>query len=81
MDVKAAHAAVKKYQIFAYQEAAAPPTVDLWKSVGAVNALKLPMACTLTQFQAGHKYHFSVRAEDEHGRVGDFCQAQTVLLT
>lgn len=42
-------AKVKKYQLFAYQETNMPPTVDLWKAVGDVSALPLPMACTLTQ--------------------------------
>ena len=52
-------------QIYAYQENPSQPaatiTSSLWKKLGDVNALPLPMACTLTQFQAGHKYHFTVR--------------------
>merc|ERR1712037_655652 len=58
-----------------------PPTTSLWKKVGDVKALPLPMACTLTQFQRGNKYHFAVRAIDEHKRVGDFCEPQTIALS
>jgi hypothetical protein len=80
MDVKFLHATVVMYQIFAYQEGSAPPNTNLWKKVGDVKALPLPMACTLTQFQKGHKYHFAVRAQDEHRRVGDFCEPHTIAL-
>lgn len=75
------HADVSSYQIYAYQEGSQPPSVNLWKKVGDVKALALPMACTLTQFQTGHKYHFAVRARDVHSRVGCFSDAQTILLT
>eukprot|EP00095_Tigriopus_kingsejongensis_P011201 maker-scaffold263_size232787-snap-gene-1.20 protein:Tk11201 transcript:maker-scaffold263_size232787-snap-gene-1.20-mRNA-1 annotation:"ubiquitin-protein ligase bre1" len=69
------------YQIYAYQEGATPPSVSLWKKVGDVKALPLPMACTLTQFQKGHKYHFAVRAMDIHKRVGIFSDPQSIQLT
>ena len=82
MDLRiAVHAGVTSYQIFAYQEGAAAPVVSLWKKVGDVKALPLPMACTLTQFQRGHKYHFAVRAQDTYSRVGRFSEPQTIQLT
>lgn len=43
------HETIASYQLYAYQEGAAPPSANLWKKVGSVKALELPMACTLTQ--------------------------------
>ncbi|XP_071105052.1 activating transcription factor 7-interacting protein 1-like isoform X2 [Haliotis cracherodii] len=75
------HAEIASYQLFAYQESSAPPSTTLWKKVGDVKALPLPMACTLTQFQEGNKYHFAVRAVDNHTRLGDFSDPSTIHLT
>ncbi|XP_060573444.1 activating transcription factor 7-interacting protein 1-like isoform X2 [Ruditapes philippinarum] len=75
------HAEISNYQLFAYQETSAPPVPSLWKKVGDVKALPLPMACTLTQFQVGNKYHFAVRAMDAHNRVGDFSDPGSIHLT
>ncbi|XP_034235578.1 uncharacterized protein LOC117641950 isoform X2 [Thrips palmi] len=74
------YADIESYQLFAYQEGAAPPNPGLWKKVGDVKALPLPMACTLTQFVEGHRYHFTVRAVDKHGRVGPFSQQGSIRL-
>ena len=43
------HETIASYQLFAYQEGSIPPNSSLWKKVGSVKALELPMACTLTQ--------------------------------
>ena len=74
------HATVAKYQIFACQESPGQETEPVWKKVGDVNALPLPMACTLSQFTKGRKYHFVIRAEDVHSRRGRFCGIETVIM-
>jgi hypothetical protein len=71
---------VQYYQIFAYQEGPELPQSRLWKKIGDVKALPLPMACTLTQFAEGNKYHFAVRAQDIHLRVGGYSAPQSISL-
>jgi len=76
------HAIISSYQIYAYQETPQQKAdATLWKKVGDVKALPLPMACTLTQFLKGNKYHFAVRAKDVHTRVGHFSDPQSIALT
>ncbi|KAK3511131.1 hypothetical protein QTP70_032096 [Hemibagrus guttatus] len=78
-------APVDSYHLYAYhqdqQSASAgsstqSPTHSLWKKIGEVKALPLPMACTLTQFVSGSTYYFAVRAKDVYGRFGPFCEPQ-----
>jgi len=77
----ASHAGISSYQLYAYQESTHQrPDPSLWKKVGDVKALPLPMACTLTQFMRGNKYHFAVRAMDNHSRVGQFSEPNSILL-
>nr|XP_018913103.1 PREDICTED: activating transcription factor 7-interacting protein 1-like isoform X1 [Bemisia tabaci]XP_018913104.1 PREDICTED: activating transcription factor 7-interacting protein 1-like isoform X1 [Bemisia tabaci]XP_018913105.1 PREDICTED: activating transcription factor 7-interacting protein 1-like isoform X1 [Bemisia tabaci] len=77
---KEKYAEIVSYQLFAYQEGSEPPNTDLWKKVGDVKALPLPMACTLTKFVVGHRYHFAVRAVDEHSRVGEYSTPDNIML-
>jgi len=74
------HEVIASYQLYAYQESAQKPTSALWKKVGSVKALELPMACTLTQFMPGHRYHFAVRAVDSKNRVGAFSDPRSIRL-
>jgi hypothetical protein len=72
---------IVRYQLFALQDMGANNPPSQWKKIGVVNALPLPMACTLTQFMPGNKYHFTVRAQDEHGRCGLLSEPCTITLT
>ncbi|XP_068967712.1 activating transcription factor 7-interacting protein 1-like isoform X2 [Bombus flavifrons] len=73
MNLSDKYADIVSYQLYAYQEiAGVPPNTSLWKKVGDVRALPLPMACTLTQFSEGNNYHFAVRAVDIHSRKGQY---------
>lgn len=81
MQLTSEYEEIASYQLYAYQEGSAPPSTTLWKKVGDVKALPLPMACTLTQFMEGHKYHFAVRAVDVHTRVGPFSTPGNIVLT
>lgn len=73
------HANIASYQLFAYQETEGPVDSSLWKKVGDVNALPLPMACTLTQFVDKNRYYFTVRAVDTYQRFGPFSDPVSIL--
>lgn len=80
MMLEGRHAPIMNYQLFALQDGGTPENGHQWKKIGVVKALPLPMACTLTQFLPGNKYHFAVRATDETGRLGPFSDPCTITL-
>ena len=80
MALEERHASVMNYQLFALQDGGTAENPHQWKKIGVVKALPLPMACTLTQFLPGNKYHFLVRATDELGRLGEYSDACTITL-
>lgn len=50
LDVTSEMATIESYQLYAYQEnKSVPINSSLWKPIGRLDALPLPMACTLTQ--------------------------------
>ncbi|XP_034543033.1 activating transcription factor 7-interacting protein 1 isoform X8 [Notolabrus celidotus] len=71
-------ATVDSYHLYAFHQdnSSSNAAQQHWKKIGEVNALPLPMACTLTQFQSGSTYYFAVRAKDIYGRFGPFCEPQ-----
>ncbi|XP_008414398.1 activating transcription factor 7-interacting protein 1 [Poecilia reticulata] len=71
-------ATVDSYHLYAFHQdnSSSGTAQQHWKKIGEVNALPLPMACTLTQFQCGSTYYFAVRAKDIYGRYGSFCEPQ-----
>ena len=75
-------AKIDNYELFACQDGAESTTPPImWKKIGIVKALPLPMACTLSQFSSGNKYHFAVRAVDSQERAGPFSDPCTISLT
>ena len=80
MPLEEKHAPVMNYQLFALQDGGTTENPHQWKKIGVVKALPLPMACTLTQFLPGNKYHFAVRGTDELGRLGPFSDPCTITL-
>ncbi|XP_058955766.2 activating transcription factor 7-interacting protein 1 [Pocillopora verrucosa] len=80
MALEERHAPIMNYQLFALQDGGTTENPHQWKKIGVVKALPLPMACTLTQFSPGNKYHFLVRATDVNGRQGECSEACTITL-
>ncbi|KAF8788394.1 Activating transcription factor 7-interacting like protein [Argiope bruennichi] len=76
----AAYSKLKAFEIFGYQEQKnIVINTLLWKKIGSVKAMSLPMACTLTQFVEGQKYHFAIRAVDIHDRFGAYSDPISIV--
>nr|XP_055196239.1 activating transcription factor 7-interacting protein 2 isoform X2 [Nyctereutes procyonoides] len=69
-------APVESYHLFLCHEN--PNHKLIWKKIGEIKALPLPMACTLSQFLASSKYYFTVQSKDIFGRYGPFCDIKSI---
>ncbi|XP_039741252.1 activating transcription factor 7-interacting protein 2 [Pteropus medius] len=69
-------APVESYHLFLCHEN--PNNKLVWKKIGEIKALPLPMACTLSQFLASNKYYFTVQSKDIFGRYGPFCDIKSI---
>ncbi|KAM6166318.1 activating transcription factor 7-interacting protein 2 [Erethizon dorsatum] len=69
-------APVESYHLFLCHENANNKLI--WKEIGEIKALPLPMACTLSEFFASNRYYFTVRSKDIFGRYGPFCDIKSV---
>ena len=68
------------FEIFGYQEKAnVAVSSALWKRIGTVNPMPLPMSCTLTQFVEGFKYHFSIRGIS-NDKLGHFSDPASIMF-
>ncbi|XP_032236706.2 daxx-like protein isoform X2 [Nematostella vectensis] len=81
MNLDSVHEQIDNYELFACQDGteASTPSI-MWKKIGVVKALPLPMACTLTQFSSGSCYKFAVRAVDTRAREGPFSDPCVITL-
>ncbi|XP_054311128.2 activating transcription factor 7-interacting protein 2 isoform X1 [Pongo pygmaeus] len=69
-------APVESYHLFLCHENSNNKLI--WKKIGEIKALPLPMACTLSQFLASNRYYFTVQSKDIFGRYGPFCDIKSI---
>ncbi|XP_059976473.1 activating transcription factor 7-interacting protein 2 isoform X2 [Mesoplodon densirostris] len=69
-------APVESYHLFLCHEN--PNNKLIWKKIGEIKALPLPMACTLSQFLASNKYYFTVQSKDILGQYGPFSDIKSI---
>lgn len=78
---EARHLKIMGFEIFCYQEKNnVPISSALWKKIGSVDPMPLPMSCTLTQFVEGFKYHFSIRAFCKDDNFGHFSDPASIMF-
>ncbi len=71
-------ATIHTYQVFSYRDL--PGSNPDPKLVGEFEARPLPMGCFYRNFPGSGSYHFFVRAQDVHGRIGPSSDTQTITL-
>ena len=72
---------VIKYELFVMSASDETASSNDWGLLGVVDALALPMACTMNQFQPGASYFFTVRAITENYHCGLFSDPCSVTIT
>ena len=72
---------VIKYELFVMSAPTETTSSNDWDLLGVVDALALPMACTMNQFQPGASYFFTVRAITENYQCGLFSDPCSVTIT
>ena len=71
---------VIKYELFVMSAPTEETPSNSWDLLGVVDALALPMACTMNQFQPGASYFFTVRAVTENYDSGMFSEPCSVTV-
>ncbi|KAL5961187.1 Activating transcription factor 7-interacting protein 1, partial [Taenia solium] len=72
------------YELYSYASSDVDPrfplSSDVWQKVGSVEALPLPMACTLTSVQPQNIYYFAVRSIDRFQRTSEWSNVVDVQV-
>lgn len=71
------HAEIECYEIYLYQHNHNNMNQsNRWKKIKSdpIKAMRLPMACTLSQYSSKSSYYFAVRGRDIYGRYGKFSE-------
>ncbi|KAK7825833.1 hypothetical protein U0070_008589 [Myodes glareolus] len=68
-------APVESYHLFLCYENSNHLT---WRKIAEIQALPLPMACTVSQFLASSRYYFTLQSKDIFGRYGPFCNIKSI---
>jgi len=71
---------VVKYELYVMSVATEAGGLADWETLGIVDALALPMACTMTQFVPGASYYFAVRAITENGHCELFSDPCSITV-
>ena len=71
---------VIKYELYVTSAPSESTPSTNWEILGVVDALALPMACTMTQFIPGASYYFTVRAVTADGRSEMFSDPCSITV-
>lgn len=72
-------AKINAYELYVCKETDLAPDTSMWILIGTINALTLPMRCTVAFLAKGFTYHFALRAVDVHGRRAPFTVVKTAV--